>query len=74
MPRTHVQEWSILNSYGKLLAVRSWSHNSNYTTTQRRRIETLGIRADTVRFSTDTESRAKPLKPRVTRRMIPSRI
>ncbi len=47
----------------------------HYPKTQNR---TLGIRADTVRFQqtqkADTESRAKPLQPRVTKRMIPSTI
>src|SRR5258707_13147100 len=33
MPQTHVQEWSIVNSYRKLRAIRSESQNSNCTTT-----------------------------------------
>ena len=52
--------------------------NFKLTPLPRYQNRTLGIRADTVRFSrpkkADTESRAKLLKPRVARRMIPSTI
>jgi hypothetical protein len=75
MTRAHVQEWSILNSYGKLLAIRSWSQ-LQITPLPRYPESNLGnqVRNRSLSAHPKKAARVKPLKPRDTRRMIPSTI